>query len=137
MTKLSKFKINHLKPEQRTLFDDVWSGKDCIGVLPHFRICRHDVVVIRTIHACKSLCGNWDPMINIDFFGIYTFTFTFKNVKAGFWLAGGKVVWAWPSIGCPQILCVALIGDDFNEIGAERAMKVKRFSSVTKGVLCL
>lgn len=31
---LTKFGIDQFKPEQRNIFDAIWSGKDCIGVLP-------------------------------------------------------------------------------------------------------
>ncbi|XP_053388901.1 bifunctional 3'-5' exonuclease/ATP-dependent helicase WRN-like [Mercenaria mercenaria] len=31
---LNKFKIDKFKPEQRIIFDAIWSGKDCVGVLP-------------------------------------------------------------------------------------------------------
>ncbi|XP_053390806.1 bifunctional 3'-5' exonuclease/ATP-dependent helicase WRN-like [Mercenaria mercenaria] len=31
---LKKFKIDKFKPEQRIIFDAIWSGKDCVGVLP-------------------------------------------------------------------------------------------------------
>ena len=84
-----KNKIDHSKPEQRTLFDAVWSGKDCINVFLHFRICSYDAVIIITIHTCKSLRENWDPMLNIDYFGKYRHLLSLsKTWKQGSdWLA--------------------------------------------------
>lgn len=31
---LKKFKIDDFKPEQKKIFDAIWTGRDCVAVLP-------------------------------------------------------------------------------------------------------
>ena len=81
---------------------------------PHFCICSHDVVVIRTIHACKSLwkLGSHDKY-RFCFFGKYRLLLSLSKT----WKQGSDWL-AQRSSERDRLSShrVALIGDDFNEI---------------------